>query len=203
MSVAPTDHFRTAVSPSEVYSLLADLVAELRVAMRREPADADLYLDRFETLWLQRRPLTSRPNPQAITQGGLAPWQTLKVTRYIEENLAARLSIGALASLARLSNTYFTRAFKTSLGCTPHTYIIERRVEQAKRILLDSDAPLSQIALDCGMADQAHLSRLFRRLVGETPSVWRRRNRAPSHAHLTPENHNHRLPTSGPSQHPL
>jgi len=182
MSVAPIDHCETAVSPTEVSSLLADLVAELRVAMRRDPADADLCLDRFETLWLQTQPTPPRANPAAITQGGLAPWQMLRVTRHVEENLADRLSIGALASLARLSNTYFARAFKTSLGCTPHSYIIERRVEQAKRILLESDAPLSQIALDCGMADQAHLSRLFRRLVGETPSVWRRRNRAPSHA---------------------
>jgi AraC family transcriptional regulator len=203
MSVAPRDHFETAVSPTEVSSLLADLVAELRVAMRRDPANADLCLDRFEMHWLQTRPKPRLPNPPAVTQGGLAPWQTLRVTRHVEENLTDRMSVSALASLARLSNTYFARAFKASLGCTPHAYIIKRRVEQAKRILLESDAPLSQIALDCGMADQAHLSRLFRRLVGETPSVWRRRNRAPSHAHLTPKDHSHRLPTSGPSHRPL
>ena len=182
MSAEPIDQFGAAVSHTEVSSLLADLIAELRVAMRRDPADADLCLDRFERLWLQTRATPPRLNPTVATQGGLAPWQTLRVTRYVDANLADRLSIGALASLARLSNTYFARAFKTSLGCTPHAYIIERRIEKAKQILLESNAPLSQIALDCGMADQANLSRLFRRLVGETPSVWRRRNRAPSYA---------------------
>ena len=48
--------------------------------------------------------------------------------------------------------------------------------------MLSTDAPLSEIALDCGLADQAHLSRLFRRIVGETPRAWRRARSAPPDA---------------------
>jgi AraC-like DNA-binding protein len=52
--------------------------------------------------------------------------------------------------------------------------VIRRRVERAQGLMLSTDAPLSAIALDCGLADQAHLSRLFRRIVGESPRAWRR-----------------------------
>jgi AraC family transcriptional regulator len=196
MSATPIDHFETVVSPNQVSSLLVDLLAEVRVAMRQDPIAADVCLDKFEVLWRQSWPAATPAAPAG--HGGLAPWQALKVTRHVEANLADRLSIGELAGLARLSNNYFARAFKTSLGCTPHSYVIERRIEQAKRILLETDTPLSQVALDCGMADQAHLSRLFRRLVGETPSVWRRQNRTPSDTSLLSE-----AQADGPSTAPL
>jgi AraC family transcriptional regulator len=188
MSATLTDHCEPSAHPNEVSRRLAGLLAEMRVAMRRDPVATHLWLDKFELLWRQSGAAAAPSyDPEPISHGGLAPWQALRVTRHVDANLAERLSIGELATLARLSNNYFARAFKTSLGCTPHTYVIERRIEQAKKILLESDTPLSQVALDCGMADQAHLSRLFRRLVGETPSVWRRQNRMPSHAFLPPE----------------
>src|SRR5690606_2306493 len=68
------------------------------------------------------------------------------------------------------------RAFKESFGTTAHMHIIRLRLELAQRLMLTTDEPLSQIALACGLADQAHLSKLFRREMGETPSAWRRRN---------------------------
>ena len=55
-------------------------------------------------------------------------------------------------------------------------YIVRLRLELAQRLMLTTEDSLSQIALACGLADQAHLSKLFGRLVGETPSAWRRRN---------------------------
>ena len=74
----------------------------------------------------------------------------------------------------RLSPAHFSRAFRTSFGCSPLEYVTRRRMERAQGLMLSTDIPLSQIALDCGFADQAHFSRLFRRVVGESPRVWRR-----------------------------
>jgi AraC family transcriptional regulator len=74
----------------------------------------------------------------------------------------------------KLSTSYFSSAFKTSFGLSPHNYIVAQRVEFAKQLMLNTSAPLCEIALDCGLADQAHLSRVFRRLTGTTPSAWRR-----------------------------
>ncbi|WP_367571972.1 helix-turn-helix transcriptional regulator [Pseudorhizobium pelagicum] len=65
-------------------------------------------------------------------------------------------------------------AFRVSFGTSPHDYICRRRIDQAKHLMITTETPLSEIALDCGFADQSHLSRVFRRLTGHTPAAWRR-----------------------------
>lgn len=111
---------------------------------------------------------------QAPARGGLAPWQIRKVASYVDANLDQTIRNEDLATLARLNASHFGRAFRTSFGEPPHEYVIRRRVERAQGLMLSTSAPLSSIALDCGLADQAHLSRLFRRVVGESPRAWRR-----------------------------
>jgi AraC-like DNA-binding protein len=107
-------------------------------------------------------------------KGGLAPWQMRKVTSHIETNLDTSIRSGDLAALLRLTPCHFSRAFRNSFGHSPLEYVIRRRMERAQGLMLSTDAPLSQIALECGLADQAHFSRLFRRIVGESPRAWRR-----------------------------
>jgi AraC family transcriptional regulator len=113
-------------------------------------------------------------NERRMYRGGLAPWQVRSVTTYIDANLSASLSCEALARLARLSVSYFARAFKCTFGYSPHVFLMRRRMERAQGLMLKTDAPLAQIALDCGFADQAHLSRLFLQFTGERPASWRR-----------------------------
>src|SRR5262249_1506686 len=79
-----------------------------------------------------------------------------------------------VARITQLSTSHFCRAFKTSFGETPRAYILRRRVERAQELMLTTKEPLSQIALACGLCDQAHFSRVFRRIVGETHNAWRR-----------------------------
>jgi AraC family transcriptional regulator len=107
-------------------------------------------------------------------RGGLAPWQVRSVTTYIDANLNTSLSCRTLAQLARLSVSHFARAFKCTFGYSPHVFLMRRRMERAQGLMLKSNAPLAYIALDCGFADQAHLSRLFLRFTGERPASWRR-----------------------------
>jgi len=113
-------------------------------------------------------------NERRMYRGGLAPWQVRSVTTYIDANLSAPLSCEELARLARLSVSYFARAFKCTFGYSPHVFLMRRRMERAQGLMLKTNAPLAQIALDCGFADQAHLSRLFLRFTGERPASWRR-----------------------------
>jgi AraC family transcriptional regulator len=118
-------------------------------------------------------PLASAAPPKLI-RGGLAPWQIRRVTTHIETNLDAAITTKDLAKLAGLSLFHFCRAFRDSFGESPHGYVTRRRVERAQGLMLTTNASLGQIAADCGFTDQAHLSNLFRRFVGESPGVWRR-----------------------------
>jgi AraC family transcriptional regulator len=115
--------------------------------------------------------------PTHATRGGLAPWQVRRVTDYIEEHLSSTIRLQDLAGVARLSHSHFCRAFKESLGHPAHAYVMRRRVHRAQGLMLTSGESLSQIAALCGMADQAHFCKLFRRLVGESPNAWRRAHR--------------------------
>ncbi len=121
-------------------------------------------------------PSASVPAPQMV-RGGLVRWQIERVLRHIETGLDGPISLTQLAATVRLSTGYFSRAFKQSIGTPPHAYIMMCRIERAKTLLLTTEVPLCEVALECGLADQAHLSRLFRRLTGETPFAWRRRRK--------------------------
>lgn len=111
--------------------------------------------------------------------GGLAPWQERRLRERICANLCDPLPIPELAALVRLSTGHFTRAFRRSFGVSPHTFIIEQRVNAAKRLILESETPLAEIAVSSGMADQSHLTRHFTRCVGMSPAAWRRQRTAP------------------------
>ena len=126
-------------------------------------------------------PATRASAPVALVgfapRGGLAPWQVRRVTEYIEEHLSSTIRLQDLAGIARLSHSHFCRAFKESLGHPAHAYVMRRRVHRAQGLMLATTESLSQIAALCGMADQAHFCKLFRRLVGESPNAWRRARR--------------------------
>jgi len=108
------------------------------------------------------------------TIGRLAPWQVRRATRFIDDNIGRQFQIRELAAAVRLSPGYFSHAFRDSFGRSAKAYVIERRVERAKRLMLETGDPLVHIAKACGFADPAHLSRTFHLLVGDTPSNWRR-----------------------------
>ena len=153
-----------------------DLLEDVRRAMDLNPEAAHAAALRLVTH------LTAPAAERAGVRGGLAPWQKHKVDRYLRKHLERPLSVETLAGQISLSVSHFCRAFKASFGTTPHMHIIRLRLDLARRLMLTTEDPLSHIALACGLANQAHLSRLFRRWVGETPSAWRRRNLTDAHA---------------------
>ena len=141
-------------------------LSEQRIWIAAEQVELELrdVLAEMPVLPTQRPPL----------RGGLPLWRMRKACDFIDANLSSTLRISDLASNANLSHSHFARAFRRSFGESPHAYIVRMRVQRAQTMLLTSVAPLQQIALDCGLSDQSHLSRLFSRLVGEAPGAWRR-----------------------------
>ena len=106
--------------------------------------------------------------------GELAAWQLSRVRRYIDEHLSERIYVKDLGAVARRSTAHFCRAFKSTTGETPHSYVTRRRLDRAQSIMLTSDAPLAEIALQCGFSDQAHFCNRFRYATGQSPAAWRR-----------------------------
>jgi AraC family transcriptional regulator len=104
----------------------------------------------------------------------LSSWQLRRVTEFIEENCARSIRLQELAELLDLSQSYFSHAFKASTGMPPHQWQINARVRRVQERLLLGDAPIPVIAAETGFSDQAHLTRIFRRVVGETPAAWQR-----------------------------
>lgn len=104
-------------------------------------------------------------------KGGICPHKLRLVTDYINDYLERELSLDELAAIVQLSPYYFSRLFKQSTGKSPHQYIIQQRVERAKRLLLQGKMSLSEIAIACGFSHQSHLNRHFKRLTGVTPKT--------------------------------
>lgn len=107
--------------------------------------------------------------------GRLAPWQERRAKEIMAARLASDLTIAQLASECRLTASHFARAFRRSTGVAPQRYLMQLRVDEAKRHLAAAHLPLSDIALICGFGDQSHLTRVFKQLVGMPPGAWRRR----------------------------
>ncbi|MDM9627537.1 AraC family transcriptional regulator [Rhizobium sp. S152] len=176
-SAAALSHHDTLVDFRELTIEASTEISRLVMhAISLVESDELIAIDLMKKASILLRPsASSEPETRRRSStGGLAPWQVNRVKKYIEENLSLAISLDELAQLIRLSTSYFSAAFKVSFDMSPHNYIVSRRVEHAKRRMANSRDSLSEIALDCGLSDQAHLSRIFRRATGTTPSAWRR-----------------------------
>jgi len=109
--------------------------------------------------------------------GRLLAWQVHKVREYVDSHIADPMRVADLCALIQRSEAHFSRAFKRTFGASPHAFVIQRRLELAGQYMLQTEVPLSDIALRCGFTDQAHLSKHFRQATGETPAAWRRARR--------------------------
>ena len=112
-----------------------------------------------------------------LARGGLSPGVLRRVREHIDANLEANVDLTDLAAIADLSRCHFARAFKQSVGGTPHRYLMHRRLEKAQELLGGTELSLAEIALATGFSDQSHFSRRFRDHLGTTPRAFRRAQR--------------------------
>jgi AraC family transcriptional regulator len=163
-----TAHF----SLHQLRSAIADISRALLQSLGDDGTGAVMHLRRAEDL-LKASGL-SQMSGRLDDGPRLTAWKMRRVLDHIEANLAAPLRNKDLACLAGYSEFHFSVAFRNSVGVPPHEFLIRRRMERARQLMLSTDMALCEIAAECGLADQAHLSRLFRRVVGESPAAWRR-----------------------------
>lgn len=123
---------------------------------------------------IERHQIGRQRNAMSSNLPRLGNRRLLKVLAYIEENLALPIKYASLCQIAALSRTHLGSTFKLSMGMTLHQYIILRRIERAKVLILDTELPLAEIAISVGFSSQSHMTSCFRKQSGMTPAQYRR-----------------------------
>ncbi len=106
--------------------------------------------------------------------GRLTQAQMNKLNSRIDGLSDCRLTVADMAATVGLSESWFSNVFKQTTGKTPLQWQLGKRIDLAKKFLIDSDLTVADIAAQLGFSDQAHLTKVFRQIVGATPAAWRR-----------------------------
>ncbi|MBV8803943.1 MAG: helix-turn-helix transcriptional regulator [Sinobacteraceae bacterium] len=120
-------------------------------------------------LRLVRRSHNSSRVPRSFQQA-MPKWRLSRVHDYIEANLDRDLTLRELAAVAGFSVPHFKVLFRNALGLPVHRYVVERRVEYARQLILQGERPMANIALDAGFAHQSHMIRCMQRVLGIRPA---------------------------------
>jgi AraC family transcriptional regulator len=173
---APGDLLERTAHPDPITSRL--LLSAADVLEGNAPLDA-LFRHQLTDLLVTRLLAAHTGMPTAFQPvvGGLSPTVLGRAIERLRSGSDADVSLAALASDAGLSRFHFCRAFKESTGLSPHAWLRQYRLEQAKKMLSDTGASVASVAAALGYASQTAFAAAFRRLTGETPSNWRRRAR--------------------------
>lgn len=139
----------------------------LRAELEADAASDPLYAESLCTAMVVR--LLGGGAPADVKRQKLGTVPAARVLDYIESNLDKRLSLAELASVAGLSVPHFSALFRQTVGVPAHRYVVQRRVERARTLLLHSKLSMSQVALDVGFAHQSHLAHWMNRILGVTP----------------------------------
>jgi AraC-like DNA-binding protein len=155
-------------------TVMYHLAACLDLALAAEPAMAATVdqITASVTIHIAHRYGGLQPE-RSSQHGGLAAWQLRRARASFDRQLDGSVSLYDLARECGLSVSHFSRAFRRSTGLAPHRWLVQRRVEVAKDLMLAEPMPLAQVAVACGFADQSHFTRTFASLTGLTPARWR------------------------------
>src|SRR5688572_4590384 len=147
----------------------ADLHRPSGNTVRRWPPDGRLILPGIEA----NREGREEPFLRVAHRSGLPEYRLKRVLDYVGGNLASDLSVSQLAAVVGMSPHYFAERFRTSTGFTPHRYVLLRRIERAKQCLRESGRSVTEVGLDAGFRNPSHFARVFRQIVGSSPSRFR------------------------------
>jgi AraC family transcriptional regulator len=113
----------------------------------------------------------SRPNE---ARGGLTVRQLRRVKEFIDAKISNDITISGLAAVAGLSQFHFIRAFKDTVGLSPYQYVLSERIRRARGLLSKRELSIADVALAVGFSDASQLNRVFRKIVGVTPTAFHR-----------------------------
>jgi AraC family transcriptional regulator len=155
--------------------LLYQIVQTLKAQLETDGGSALSYvksLTTFLCVHLLKKYSAYQPKLSQFTNG-LSNSQLRLAINYINNYLEQEIKLVDLAALMEMNFYHFATLFKRSTGVSPYQYIIKCRLEKAKRLLADKNLSIADIAIQCGFANQSHLSKTFRQHLAMTPKTYR------------------------------
>jgi AraC family transcriptional regulator len=177
----PADHEECDISNIPPLALFKDdglrsTILKIHAVLMNPALNDTMYVERLSLLLMLElnRTQFGRIESTEAVLGGLTDRQVRRVIDYMEANLKDNISLSDLSNLLNLSRYHFIRAFKQATGLPPCQYLVARRIDRAKELLKDRDLSLSEVAREAGFNGVTQLSRALQRIVGMTPTAFRR-----------------------------
>jgi AraC family transcriptional regulator len=114
------------------------------------------------------------PERMDARSSSLSSGKLRRVLEFVDAHLEQDITLHALARESGTSPFHVSRLFKRRTGLAPHQFIVRRRMERARSLLSDADLSILEVSLQCGYSQQSHFAATFRRLVGMSPTAYRR-----------------------------
>lgn len=145
------------------------LAGEIHRELRSQDGAADLAIEGFALAMLGEIARAKTRQERSVRPAWL-----IRTIELLHDRLHESVTMAEIAAAVGVHPVHLSRTFSEHYGCTMGDYLRRIRVERARADLVRTDKPLTAIALDAGFADQAHFSRVFKALVGQTPGSFRR-----------------------------
>jgi AraC-like DNA-binding protein len=152
------------------------LAQAVREFFTNQPVGGSLYLESLATL-IMGHSIRYRSNVSGQVKHvpDFLALKTLKTAiEYIQDNLQSELSLDGIAGVVGVSPYYFAHAFKATTGLPPYQYVLQSRVELAKKLLRDPSWSIAEIAYEVGFGNQSHMTTVFRKTLQITPNIYRK-----------------------------
>lgn len=155
--------------------ILSGIGSSLKSELETNGSEAKLYVESATTFLAAHllRHHCTRNQSLPDGAGGLPKYKLRMAIAYIQEHLGEEITLEAIATQLNMSQYYFCHLFKQSMGVSPYQYVLQQRINKAKQLLKQRQLTITDVALECGFANQTHFTKYFRKLAGTTPKNYR------------------------------
>lgn len=157
----------------EIDQVLAHLAGALLPVLNAPDGASPLFVDQVACAMFTHL-ATHYHGGRVHLPGHLSEGQLARGKELLAASLDGQVLIGDIAEACGVSRSHFIRGFRAAVGTTPYQWLLGRRVERARDLLLHSRLSLAEVAVASGFSDQSHMTRTFRRITGAAPGAWRR-----------------------------